>query len=139
MMRKSPYAFVAAAHAQPASCRSITGDRERLACYDAREKAEHLPKPEVVRALVAAPQTREAVKPDAMSELEKRWELCPDLKRGAFKLLSYRPLYALVHATSNTNDESSSPTRSIDPAQVVELGCIGNRQPRRCNRCIPDR
>jgi phospholipase A1 len=100
--------LTSAAHAQLGACASILQDRERLACYDALARAER-----AAPAEASTPPAADTAGVRAPTELEKRWELRPELKQGIFRLLPYRPLYALAHATSDVNDRPSSPTRSI--------------------------
>ena len=102
-----------------AKCAAIADDHDRLACYDELARAEHPP-------LLRAPGTDAAahapvVAEPAPSEIEKRWELRPGLKQGIFKLLPYRPLYALGHGTSNTNDDPNSPTRALTEPENIKL------------------
>jgi phospholipase A1 len=127
-----------AAIADLAACAAIDDDAARLACYDAQSGVPRVPKPprasSVTTPPAAAPVTptpspssaaspagstqwpRLADVPGATppsSDLDQRWELSAATKQGAFRLLPYRPLYALVHGTSNTNNAPSSPTRSV--------------------------
>ena len=103
------------ASAQIAACATIVDDRARLACYD------HIARPTAPPAQSPGTQSRESIaqapsQPPASSEpataFERQWELRPELRTGAFRPQSYRPLYALIHATTNINDSPSSPTRS---------------------------
>ncbi len=106
------------AHAQIGACATIADDRERLACYDGMTKPAISP-PQQAPAPV--PTTKDAVSAPtvaAASDLEQRWELRPDLQRGAFNLLGYRPLYALLHATDSINNSPGSPTRSLGMQDV---------------------
>jgi phospholipase A1 len=132
-------------HAQLASCVAIDDDRARLACYDALARptvAPGTPAPPAPAAGAPAPATpaNEASTPGAPtlrtpaavatpvvaggaaepSALEKRWELRPALRQGAFKLQAYRPLYALVHLTNSANNTPSSPTHETSP-QAIRL------------------
>jgi phospholipase A1/A2 len=108
------------AHAQLAVCASIPDDRERLACFDALAQAERLSGREASAPPTPA-RASDAAETRAASELEKRWELRPDLKHDPFTPRAYKPLYALVHATNNINDSPASPTRSITTAQQIQL------------------
>ncbi len=110
---------VASADAQLASCAGIAEDAKRLACYDAlAAKVGPEAAPAASPGPNAAPSDARAapfapLSTSAASELEQRWELRPELRRGTFRLLPYRPLYALVHATDDINSNPSSPTRSL--------------------------
>lgn len=106
--------------AQLASCAAIEADRDRLACYDALARAERSPAKEPAPSPPATQQPREGVRVESATALEQRWELRPDLQQGTFKLLPYRPLYALLHGTSDTNTDPRSPTRALG-AQDIEL------------------
>ena len=108
------------ASGQIASCAAITEDRERLACYDALAQREPPSHADAAPAAAPASQPREPSASTAPSALEERWELRPELRHGPFRLLPYRPLYLLVHGTTNTNDTPSSPTRTA-PVQDVTL------------------
>jgi Outer membrane phospholipase A len=108
------------ASGQIASCAAITEDRERLACYDALAQREPPSHADAAPAAAPASQVREPSASTAPSALEERWELRPELRHGPFRLLPYRPLYLLVHGTTNTNDTPSSPTRPA-PVQDVTL------------------
>ena len=109
----------AGVNAQLDVCAAIGNDRERLACYDTlagrkgpdgrAADAGRGSEPKLLEGTVAS---------SAASELERRWELRPGLEQGTFKLLPHRPIYALAHATSRTNDRPSSPTRPFTAADV---------------------
>jgi phospholipase A1 len=102
----------AALAADRAACVSIADDRARLACYDdaaGRPKPAPpapAPAPPKVAVLIEAPPAG----PEA-GDLERRWELRPELRQGTFRLLPYRSIYALVRATNDVNDRPRSPTR----------------------------
>jgi len=106
------------ASARIASCAAIADDRERLACYDALAQREAPGHADAAPATAPSSPLREQPAPTAPSMLEERWELRPELRHGPFRLLPYRSLYLLVHATTNTNDTPSSPTR---PAPVQDI------------------
>jgi phospholipase A1/A2 len=120
------------ASAQLASCAAITGERERLACYDALAQRAPPGRADAPRAPVPPPGAQDASAPSAPTApsassaptaptaLEERWELRPELRHGPFRLLPYRPLYLLVHGTTNTNDTPSSPTHP-SPVQDITL------------------
>jgi len=103
------------AQGQLARCAAIGDDRARLACYDALARTEApaagAPSPSAPAAEAAAPPA---------TEIERRWELRPDLQRGTFKLQPYRALYALAHYSTNMNEQPSSPTRP-PPTQDIHL------------------
>jgi phospholipase A1 len=113
------------AQAQLARCAAVADDRARLACFDALARSEAPPPtPAAAPRGEPAAATSTAPPPDAValqsppSELERRWELRPELRRGTFQLLPYQPLYALVHYTTHVNQHPSSPTR---PAPVDDI------------------
>jgi phospholipase A1/A2 len=112
--------FSRVSDAHLASCAAIDADRDRLACYDALARAERSAAKEPAPSPPATQQPREGVRVESATALEQRWELRPDLQQGTFKLLPYRPLYALLHGTSNTNTDPRSPTRALG-AQDIEL------------------
>ncbi|HEX4883363.1 MAG TPA: phospholipase A [Casimicrobiaceae bacterium] len=103
-----------------AACAALGDDRARLACYDAlagAPPASATPAPPATAPAAPTPappvvllleRPREA---PAAGELERRWELRPDLRQGTFRLLPYRAIYALARATSDVNDLPGSPTR----------------------------
>ena len=114
-------------HSQPSPCARIVEPMERLACYDERERRETSTIPEGGRSTPSGHDTRgDNVRPaaDAGSALEEKWELRPELQRGTFNLVPHRPVYGLVHWTSSTNENPSSPTRTfpdqvdLDPGEV---------------------
>jgi len=77
--------------AQPADCRDIASERERLACYDRIIDAARaaVPTSPVPSAAAAAPlQT-------AAGTMTDRWELQPGESRGTFLLRPYKPVYVL--------------------------------------------
>jgi phospholipase A1/A2 len=122
-------AFVAASYALPtyaqlSTCVNIPEPAARLACYDAaagREGAgsRAVPAPDVAGAPPAVgPQT---AKP---SFLEERWEVGAGEKRGILNLRPHRPIYGLIHWTSDKNDRPSSPTRPFDLSEPVDLDSI---------------
>jgi phospholipase A1 len=111
-----------AAHAQLATCAAIVADSARLACYDALARGE--PRELLESPAARAPASASASAPpqaSAPTDVEKQWELRPELKRGIFRLLPHRPIYALVHATSDVNNDPHSPTRALDPAAAIDL------------------
>lgn len=110
----------ALAHAQLASCVAIRGDRERLACYDAFARNRPTPRADASAPSPAAPPPSEVSGSSSPSAFEQFWELRPELRLGAFRILPYRPLYVMLHGTSNTNDDPQSPTRA-PPGQDIEL------------------
>jgi phospholipase A1/A2 len=105
-----------AAAAQLSACAKIPEDAVRLACYD------QLAQKELTVPTPTPPPPLAEAKPLAASAtvMEQRWELRPDLQRGAFNLLPYKPVYGLVHWMSDPNERPQSPTRAVaDP--IVEL------------------
>lgn len=104
--------LLAATPQDAASCTTIEEDSARLACYDRALRAPEMPETapggdvfphEGQRASAGTPT------PD-VSLLDRRWELDPDSKRGAFHIRAYRPVYLLpVFWTSDTNREPYSP------------------------------
>ena len=111
-----------ASFAQLSSCVRISDPAARLACYDELARAEA---GSDVRAAPAAPVSE--AKPGAPATdaratvLEQRWELGSELKRGILNLVPHKPVYGLVHWTSDANDQPFSPTRSFGPIQDIEL------------------
>jgi phospholipase A1/A2 len=106
--------------AQLSTCTRIADDAARLACYDALAARGNDPFTEapVTPAPVHVPPGPSSATP---SFLEERWELRPDQKRGIFRLSPHRPIYGLVHWTSDKNDTPGSPTRVFDLDQPVDL------------------
>ena len=96
---------------------------ERLACYDERERkeAESAAETRSPTPVDRAQQSSESRAASSPSVLEERWELRRELKRGAFNLVAYRPVYGLVHWTSSTNEFPVSPTRSFDTGGPFEI------------------
>ncbi len=108
-------------------CRSIASDADRLACYDA----------------VAERQARERSAPDAgrdlypyepvggaprNSMLDRRWELDPGSKLGAFNLRAHRPVYILpVFWSSSPNDQPDSPNPANQVVDAFNLRSIENK------------
>lgn len=113
-------AAAGSARAQLAVCASIGDDRERLACYDALARAEHADTSATTPHQDDVPAATAASRPAPATELERSWELRPDLKRGTFELRQYRALYALAHYTTRTNPNPSSPTR-VAPEPDIQL------------------
>jgi phospholipase A1 len=109
------------AHAQLATCAGMADPAARLACYDAlagraADRPPTLPDPS---APIARPS--EVAQPSTPSFLEERWELRPEDKQGIFKLRPHRPIYGLVHWTSDKNARPASPTRAFDRDRPVDL------------------
>jgi phospholipase A1 len=125
----------APAPATPAACAGITSDAARLACYDAAV-GRNLPTvapPAAARALpspdASAPERLEerltrrplrnqaeeraeaAARPaQALSPLDRRWELSDDAKLGTFNLRAHRPVYLLPGFwSSRPNQQPTSP------------------------------
>lgn len=108
-----------ASKAELASCARIEDPAARLACYDdlARRESERRSQPAPL-ARAPAESARPASRPSA---LEERWALRDDLGHGTFGLVPHRPVYGLVHWTSDTNREPASPTRPFDPLAGIDL------------------
>ncbi len=106
-------------YAQFSSCKQIPDPAARLACYDELARTE----PGSDARTPLAPQaTSDAGSPAGNATmLEQRWELRPELKRGILNLVPHRPVYGLVHWTSDANDQPFSPTRAFGPVQDIEL------------------
>ena len=111
-------------HAQLSTCVNIPEPEARLACYDAaagRDAGGPTAAP-APPAIGAAPVTAsETAKP---SFLEERWEVGTAQKRGIFNLRPHRPIYGLVHWTSDKNDVPNSPTRAFDFPRPVDLDSV---------------
>jgi len=107
-----------AVHAQLEACVAIQDDRQRLACYDAAAHRKYPDSPEAAAPDAGGQLLERPVASAGASELEKRWELRPQLERGTFRLVPYRPIYALVHATNHTHNRPSSPTRPFTAGDV---------------------
>ncbi|MDR2837422.1 MAG: phospholipase A [Azonexus sp.] len=94
-----------AAQAQTlAACRALTGDAERLACYDRLANGEAAPAP-VTPAAESAPPPQAAP-----SLLGKAWELDPGERGRILRIRPYKPVYILpwFHA-QNPNHAPHSP------------------------------
>jgi phospholipase A1 len=111
-------AYAPPCEAQLATCAGIDDPAARLACYDALAGRES----EGPAGRIAPPAsgTRDpiAVQP---SFLEERWELRPADKLGIFNLRPHRPIYGLMHWTSDKNARPESPTRAFDIDRPVDL------------------
>jgi phospholipase A1 len=112
-----------AANAQLSGCARISADAARLACYDdlARTSAAAQPTREQPPAASRSNDTQGSSTIAAATELERRWQLRPDLKQGTFELQPYRPVYALIRATNNPNERAQSPTRPFVAPESVNL------------------
>ncbi|MGZ8229338.1 MAG: phospholipase A [Burkholderiales bacterium] len=111
-------------HGQLAACARIADPGERLACYDELARSESGGRAETPAPQSTKPPVRSQVverAPVQGSAMQQHWELTPELKRGIFNLTPHRPLYGLVHWTSDVNAQPSSPTRPFDVAQPVDL------------------
>jgi phospholipase A1 len=111
-------------HARLASCARIADAAARLACYDELARAESgragdAAAPSGTPAKTAAAAAERL--PTKASVMEERWELRPEDKRGVFDLVAHRPIYGLVHWTSDANPQPFSATRPFDFTQPVEL------------------
>jgi phospholipase A1 len=106
---------------QLSACARIADATARLACYDAlaARESEHVfeaPRPPAASTGAAAgPFSAKA------SFLEERWELRPEQKSGIFNLRAHRPIYGLIHWTSDKNVRPGSPTRAFDLDEPVDL------------------
>lgn len=116
-------AWPALSNAQLAVCARIADPAARLACYDELAGAERARGAGVPQPASKAPHAPAAADRVALraSVMEERWELRPELKRGTFNLLPYRPVYGLVHWTTDANTQPASPTRPFDASQPVDL------------------
>lgn len=110
------------AHAQLSACARIAEAAARLACYDALagREAEQPEKPIAPPRASDTRASRDSRAP-APSSLEERWELRADQKRGIFNLRPYRPVYGLIHWTSDKNAQPASPTRAFDIDRGLDL------------------
>ncbi|WP_051378924.1 phospholipase A [Derxia gummosa] len=120
--------------AQPADCRRLLVDAERLACYDRTfgvlpaGSAGVARRPGGVSDASAAPAEEPVVAPvDASlpmptaSYLEEAWELTPATRHSALTFQPYRPSYILpLHVTDSVNNQPVSPTRAV-PANAGGL------------------
>jgi phospholipase A1/A2 len=106
--------------AQLSTCTRIADAAERLACYDALAARGNDPLTDA--PVTPAPaQTPPAPSTSTSSFLQERWELRPDRKGGVFRLHPHRPIYGLVHWTSDKNETPGSPTRLFDLGEPVDL------------------
>lgn len=112
------------AYAQLAACAAILAPEQRLACYDrlAQESAEKPASVPQSAQSAPSPAASHGAPPAATAtNMEERWELQPDLKRGIFSLVPHKPVYGLLHWTTAANENPSSPTRPFDASQPVNL------------------
>lgn len=105
-------------------CSAITGDAERLACYD-RLAGRPRPAETVVDAHVAAPAAlarmspslaelalgQEEPEPKLLSALSRHWELDDAAKQGAFLFRPHHPSYFLPF--KHTNRPNNTPFHSV--------------------------
>jgi phospholipase A1 len=132
-----------AASADIRACARIAEDAPRLACYDALALRETPPARATTgsdaerigaaagdargnatsarnaNGIDAAPGDDPAT--DAAAHFATAWELDPALRRGTFRLVRHRPLYALAHATDRVNGDPRSPTRPTAPGTAIDL------------------
>jgi len=112
------------------ACTAIGNDAQRLACYD---RATHRDEREAQRAadermretgVFAQPQAWPVAPPVRRSPslLDRRWELDPASKLGAFNLRSYRPVYVMpLFATSRANAAPHSPNPNNTVTEPAHL------------------
>lgn len=107
----------AAVPASLAACAAIADAPERLACYDelARSEARGTDASASSTARSSVLETDRAQD----TELDRQWDLKPELARGTFRLLPYRSVYGLLHASTDINNSPSSPTRSVALQEVA--------------------
>ena len=111
--------FADASSAQVTACARIPDAATRLACYDdLAGRGQERAAPSATPAIPAEAPERVAA---PASGLDSRWELRPELQQGVFKLVPHRPVYGLVHWTTDANQQPTSPTRAFDGTQPVEL------------------
>ena len=120
-------ACTAPCYGQLASCAGIADPAARLACYDAlagREADRPLQAPD---AAATAPRSSGDAERPKPSFLEERWELRAEEKQGIFNLRPHRPIYGLIHWTSDKNTSPNSPTRPFDLDQPLDLDSAEGR------------
>lgn len=101
----------------PASCREIQAEAERLECYDAafgKPPEAFLDTPPPVPPAAAVTDKSEAPRSSLISD---RWQLDSELKQGSFKLAPYKPVYIMpVFQASSANvlPATPNPDNSVD-------------------------
>jgi phospholipase A1/A2 len=100
-------------HSQLSTCVEIGDPMTRLACYDDLARRGAAREPESAAPAKGVPAATETIPASKPGSLEERWELRPELKRGTFNLVPYKPVYGLMHWTSARNEHPSSPTRAF--------------------------
>jgi phospholipase A1/A2 len=108
-------------HAQLATCVGIADPAARLACYDALAGREADRPPTSSGAPTPVAPRSDVARRAKPSFLEERWELRAEDKQGVFNLRPHRPIYGLVHWTSDKNARPNSPTRVFDSDQPIDL------------------
>jgi phospholipase A1 len=116
--------FAMPSHAQLSTCTSIADPAARLACYDALAGRQSAAPAQTQVPPVDAPAPITEPLAARPSFLEERWELRPADKRGVFNLRPHRPIYGLIHWTSDKNQQPGSPTRAFDLPRPLDLDSV---------------
>ncbi|PHV10742.1 phospholipase A [Chitinimonas sp. BJB300] len=114
----------------PTQCLEVTGDAERLACYDAAMSRVQ-PEPETATVPLASKTASEQGEPTpgpsrraaGHSMLDTAWELEPSSKLGTFIMRSFRPTYILpvfYTPTPNSSPINNSSTPSIGTSDRLQ-------------------
>lgn len=111
-------AGLAAETADVTKCDSITGNEERLKCYDTRagrSKTSIAEEPFQQLSDNFTPAT--AAVNATPTALSVRWELEPETQQGLWRVLPYRPLFILpVRYSNNPNDYPQTPSQPALPS-----------------------
>lgn len=138
----------ASALAQPevAACRAITDDQARLHCFDQATAPTVDATPSATALDAASTASSREVRPPATPDerthpaiaqrnrdgfpgtLSQRWELNPEDKHGQFRIIAYRPTYALfARISGNPNDLPTTPAPDHQVAAPLNLDNIESK------------